>query len=65
MTTSSRNRVSRFTAIALIALSAAGCRPEDAKRQTEFTPGVYKGDPMPTLTKQQVEDLNKRGYLLR
>ncbi len=49
--------------VATVALGA--CRPEDAKRQTEFTPGVYKGEPMPTLTKQQVEDLNKRGYLLR
>ena len=46
-------------------LLAAACRQEDAKRPTAFTPGVYKGEAMPTLTTQQVEDLQKRGHLLR
>jgi major membrane immunogen (membrane-anchored lipoprotein) len=50
----------------LCVLSAlAACRPEDANRPTAFTPGVYKGEAMPTLNKQQIEDLNKRGMLLR
>ena len=58
-------RPTTVLAVALVALAAAGCRPEDANRPTQFTPGVYKGEPMPTLTKQQVEDLQKRGHLLR
>jgi hypothetical protein len=56
--------VRAVSALGLVAMMA-GCRPEDAKRPTEFTPGIYKGEAMPTLTKQQVEDLNKRGYLMR
>jgi major membrane immunogen (membrane-anchored lipoprotein) len=57
----------KLAIIVVFAASAmlAACRPEDANRQTEFTPGVYKGEAMPTLTKQQVEDLQKRGMLLR
>jgi hypothetical protein len=63
--TSTQRRPAALLAVALMAAAVSACRPEDAKRPTEFTPGVYKGEAMPTLTKQQVEDLNKRGYLLR
>ena len=52
------------TALVCAVLTTA-CRQEDAKRPTSFTPGVYAGEAMPTLTAQQVEDLQKRGLLLR
>ncbi len=54
-----------FIGLGLLSVVAAACRPQDANRPTAFTPGVYKGEAMPALTKQQVEDLQKRGMLLR
>ena len=51
--------------VLLVAVATSACRQEDANRPTAFTPGVYTGAPMPTLTAQQVEDLQKRGLLLR
>ena len=52
-------------AACVLALLTTACRQDDAKRPTAFTPGVYSGEPMPTLSAQQVEDLQKRGLLLR
>ncbi len=62
---STQRRSAAVLTVALFAIAVAACRPEDAKRPTEFTPGVYKGEAMPTLTKQQVDDLQKRGMLMR
>jgi hypothetical protein len=51
--------------IATCAVATAACRKEEQNRPTSFTPGVYKGEAMPTLTKEQVADLAKRGQLLK
>ena len=51
---------------ALLAATALGaCRKEEQNRPTSFTPGVYLGAPMPTLTKEQIAELAKRGQLLK
>jgi hypothetical protein len=51
--------------IATCAVATGACRKEEQNRPTSFTPGVYKGEAMPTLTKEQVADLAKRGQLLK
>jgi hypothetical protein len=53
-------------ALTLAAAVATGaCRKDEQNRPTSFTPGVYKGEAMPTLTKEQVAELAKRGQLLK
>jgi hypothetical protein len=52
-------------AIATCAVATSACRKEEQNRPTSFTPGVYKGEAMPTLTKDQITDLAKRGQLLK
>jgi hypothetical protein len=52
-------------AVISIALALGACRKEEQNRPTSFTPGVYKGEAMPTLTKEQIAELAKRGQLLK
>ncbi len=49
----------------LAAATTGACRQEERGRPTSFTPGVYKGETMPTLTAEQVKQLETRGALLR
>jgi hypothetical protein len=57
--------MTRTVIFCLAALALGACRKEDQNRPTAFTPGVYKGEAMPTLTKDQVAELQKRGNLLK
>jgi hypothetical protein len=45
------------------AVMTGACRKEEQNRPTSFTPGVYRGDAMPTVSKDQIADLQKRGNL--
>jgi hypothetical protein len=47
------------------AVTLGACRKEEQNRPTSFTPGVYRGEAMPTLTKEQIAELAKRGQLLK
>ncbi len=50
-------------ALAFLTLVVGACRKEEANRPTSFTPGVYQGEAMPTVTKDQLAELQKRGNL--
>ncbi len=46
-------------------LALAGCREAEKERPLSFTPHVYSGDKLPTLTEQQKRNLQDRGNLQR
>ena len=54
-----------MTLVLSSAVVAGGCRQEDRGRPAELRAGVYLGEPMPTLTAEQVKQLQARGNLLR
>lgn len=56
-------RTSLIVLSLLAAVVTGACRKEEQNRPVSFTPGVYQGAPMPTLTKEQVVELGKRGNL--
>jgi hypothetical protein len=62
-TTMTRRCILVLGLVSAVVLGA--CRQEEANRPTSFTPGVYKGEAMPTLNRDQIAELAKRGQLLK
>lgn len=48
---------------ALLLLACAGCRETEKARPLDFTPHVYAGEKLPSLTEQQTRNLQERGNL--